>query len=1057
VIFACSRDDITRCLPINASGGLTRFTAVETVLASVSSPFLFPHAEIGGRRKRSYVGPGTTFFNPIRELLTEAERLYGPERGVATVLSLGYGVSEIFAEKPRGSLSETESYLHDAIIAGAVTTAEVGYQFYGVGAYIRLAVPGGFGNTILDGWMEWDVMRIEDRTNAYMRSEEVANSVRFATEEIVARSTSVTIGRLNHTAIKKITPKAIPPVSPYFVLRSEAWNFMKSELLQTASNEQLIFVLSGMGGVGKTQMTSFWVQEYGTRYDHIFFVDARSTRSLRNDLQRAIRSLGSEHSQATFAEALEYLNSHKGWLLIFDNADDPALRIDEYIPKATHGTIIITTRNRDLGFLTARKHWGLGPMDLNEGVEALCRAAHIPFPQSLHDDDATVLLTRRLGRLALALVQAGSYCYRISSTSNPHFDFLDYLALLEVGEAELLDDPGAKALDNYGKSTYATLNISYEQLPEITRQFLHMAAYFHHSDIALLMLKTSVEYNFYMKKAETHERPSSYREARHELSNLLNPPTKATILRLHDIIFSLQSFSLVTPTMSPTTVLLRFHPIVHSWARTKLPAESNDLFRQMATQVIAGCCDESLYQLHPTLMPHIYVMIDRHDVLHPNDREAFQMLLREQGDYRMAEDMANEQVAYMIGQFGDDHNFTAAAIASLATVFTCQGKWELAIERYKYAIQMLEPLIGLNHPVTLSILENLAHTYRDQGALEDAEHLFNDLIKRWSSAVAEDDPRTLALMDALSTVYINQGKFQEAEQISLYAIALMTDSPRENNPLLLKIRANLSVLYTRSNRHEEAEAIQRETMESSRTMLGETNPVSVGMTNMLAATLFEQEKWEEAEPLLLESLKTSRRKFGEENPQTMGMMYNLARVYLGMGRYPEAANLMEELLPLRISTSRTHHKDTIITMHDLAYIYYRHKDYKKCLDLAGECLTIVEKVEGEGSDCTLRTLSLMGQAYTNIRDWDNANSTYTILLDRQRRRYGPSVTVGDTMLRLANTCLNGDELADGIMLINEALDLSRQLEGSAEEGLSEFREDLAATLHRIPSALSKVF
>ncbi|KAG8785596.1 hypothetical protein FRC16_001910, partial [Serendipita sp. 398] len=790
-------------------------------------------------------------------------------------------------------------------------------------------------------------------------------------------------------------------------------------------------------------------------YDRIFFVDARSPKSLRNDLQRAIRSLGGEYGRATFSEALDYLGSHKGWLLIYDNADDPNLGLEEYIPKATHGTIIVTTRNRDLGLLTAVRHWELGPMSTEEGVEALCRAAHVSVPGDLRDDDTAVKLVQRLGGLALALVQAGSYCYRISSTTILYFSFLDYLALLEVEEA-LLDDPTMSTLDDYGKSVYATLNISYEQLPEVTRQFLHMAAYFHHSDIALLMLTTAVDNDFHWDKMERHKRPPSYQEARHGLSDLLKPPTRATILRLHDIVFSLQSFSLVTPTMSPTSVLLRFHPIVHSWARTQLPVEPNSHFRQMATQVVAGCCNETLYRLHPILVPHIYVMIDRHDVLHPNDRVAFQWLLRDQGDYKLAETLADEQVAHMIGEFGERHNFTAAAIGNLAVVHARQGRWEEAIDGLKHATILSDQLVGADHPTTLSLAENLAQTYEKQGALDEAERWYKELMKRWRDAAGEEDLRTLLLMGSLSRVYGKNGKFQEAESLSLYVIATMSDLLEENDPILLRERSNLGNLYLQNNHHEEAELIHRESIPLFKTTLGETNPVTSAAGGMLAVTLLQQERWEEAEPLLVDTLKNSRRMFGDEHPETMRLMDELATVYLETGRHGEAEELMEDLLKLRTSTAGPHHEDTIIAMHDLASMYRRHEKFDKCVELASKCLIVTERVKGEQADLTLKTLELLGQAYTIMKDWKNANSIYTILLVRQRRKYGPSVTVGDTILYLSKVCFEDNQLADGLNLLTEAMDLAEQLEGCEDPGLPDFYQQLVYMLHQIPGALSKI-
>jgi hypothetical protein len=76
------------------------------------------------------------------------------------------------------------------------------------------------------------------------------------------------------------------------------------------------------------------------RYSHIFIVDASSVYTIKADLQNAIRSLGGDHSQKTWEEALEYFKKagpNKNWLIDYDNADDPSLPLQEYIPDSEHG------------------------------------------------------------------------------------------------------------------------------------------------------------------------------------------------------------------------------------------------------------------------------------------------------------------------------------------------------------------------------------------------------------------------------------------------------------------------------------------------------------------------------------------------------------------------------------------------------------------------------------------------------------------------------------------------------------------------------------------------
>ena len=48
-------------------------------------------------------------------------------------------------------------------------------------------------------------------------------------------------------------------------------------------------------------------------------------------------------------EGLLWLTSQvQAWLVVFDNADDPSINLQDFIPECDHGNIIITSRNPGL-------------------------------------------------------------------------------------------------------------------------------------------------------------------------------------------------------------------------------------------------------------------------------------------------------------------------------------------------------------------------------------------------------------------------------------------------------------------------------------------------------------------------------------------------------------------------------------------------------------------------------------------------------------------------------------------------------------------------------------
>ncbi|KAJ9493310.1 hypothetical protein H2202_011226 [Exophiala xenobiotica] len=132
-------------------------------------------------------------------------------------------------------------------------------------------------------------------------------------------------------------------------------------------------VLHGLGGIGKTQLAIEYIRRHKEKYTAIFWLNANDEESLklsfRNIAQRVLEDQRDRPSTSALAnvdldENLDqmvtavrtWLNLRKNtrWLLIYDNYDNPqtpgnldssAVDIRQFLPRADHGSIIITTRS----------------------------------------------------------------------------------------------------------------------------------------------------------------------------------------------------------------------------------------------------------------------------------------------------------------------------------------------------------------------------------------------------------------------------------------------------------------------------------------------------------------------------------------------------------------------------------------------------------------------------------------------------------------------------------------------------------------------------------------
>lgn len=143
--------------------------------------------------------------------------------------------------------------------------------------------------------------------------------------------------------------------------------FLDSSVPGSAGRQ--VFVICGLGGIGKTQLAAEFARKNYRRFTAVFWVNGSSEQTVRQsfasilqlipetELTNCSQALGqSEANTDTHTSSvLRWLSvpSNRQWLLIFDNVDhDEENRIQaagtynlqEIFPPADHGSILITSR-----------------------------------------------------------------------------------------------------------------------------------------------------------------------------------------------------------------------------------------------------------------------------------------------------------------------------------------------------------------------------------------------------------------------------------------------------------------------------------------------------------------------------------------------------------------------------------------------------------------------------------------------------------------------------------------------------------------------------------------
>src|SRR5437588_4189759 len=180
-----------------------------------------------------------------------------------------------------------------------------------------------------------------------------------------------------------------------------------------------IETISGLGGIGKTQLVLEYAYRKRDDYQAVFWIRADKQELLEEDLAQAAKLLGvpearkrQPNHQYLLNEAKQWFQKHSSWLLLLDNVEED-VHVKDILSAMPHGHVLLTTRSQAVAELSSNLR--LDKMQPEEAALLLLRRAQLLSPTgsldtlSHADCQKALELSRLLDGLPLALDQAGAY------------------------------------------------------------------------------------------------------------------------------------------------------------------------------------------------------------------------------------------------------------------------------------------------------------------------------------------------------------------------------------------------------------------------------------------------------------------------------------------------------------------------------------------------------------------------------------------------------------------------------------------------------------------------
>ncbi|KAJ7907873.1 P-loop containing nucleoside triphosphate hydrolase protein, partial [Mycena leptocephala] len=316
------------------------------------------------------------------------------------------------------------------------------------------------------------------------------------------------------------------------------------------AHKQQIFLLYGLGGAGKTQTTLKFINESGSRFSDVFLIDTSTLATI----DKSLKNIAETRAAGTTAQdALDWLGSTSAeWLLLFDNADNPEIKLNQFFPKCKHGNIIITSRNHGLlGFADSSAR--LSNMEQLDAMELLLKCAGeagTPGNQKIAAE-----IVKALCFFPLAIIQAGAFILESGSMDI-------YLKLFTTNSARLLQEEPAQPHDGYENTVYTTWKISFDRLSKCAATLLQLFSFLHYQGISEELFSRASQYEPDLRFDPPKE---EVQEPLHFLSQFLGPTGEWDSFLFLKVMKEIQAYSLIHFNLEQKTYSI--HPLVHKWVR----------------------------------------------------------------------------------------------------------------------------------------------------------------------------------------------------------------------------------------------------------------------------------------------------------------------------------------------------------------------------------------------------------------------------------------------------------------------------------------------------------
>jgi hypothetical protein len=758
---------------------------------------------------------------------------------------------------------------------------------------------------------------------AAWQAENAGESPRAAPAESVIQEAP---GPVPVASSQRIWSAEIPSRNPNFTGRVAELETLRANLTDSRGPRPPAQVISGMGGVGKTEIAAEYIHRHRDKYEIIWWIRAEHHDRVRDALvnlgQRLeLRMAGSGNGRdRTITAVLEVLGSGaiSNWLLVYDNAAQP-LDLQRYLPSGPPGGhIIITSRLLNWPGYIEADSIEVPPFTEEEAISFLRRrvpALGLHERLTIDEDDRRASeagrLAAALGHLPIAVEHAAAYLIETSQSVD------DYLVRFAANAHRLLSEP---ALDFPAVS--ATWAMSTALLTDDAEHLFNLCAFFSPEPIAgELFLRNASAVSDPPGLREFLSSAPRFRAAASQMRrlSLVKVDGARDQIQMHRVVQAVTrgqlrqnrpemfyayraAVDILLAESSPGNPDLAGNDAVYDLSLQHLESDRN--FLKTSNVNLRRLIIDQVRRLHlrgshaeATRFGQEALQIWR-DRFGPADLQVLRLAvevaiaMRSDAHAADARELILNTLQLLREHYGDDHEVTLLCSNLYGADLRSRGQLREALELDLGLLPKFERFFGKDHHRTLNVRNNLGADYRRLGHYQEALETDQGTFEDRRRILGPGDPITLTSYDAVARDLRDIGRYQESLDIARRVVQGFALAGVRENLDWLNAHKSFAAALRKAGYHWDALQESEEVVQRYRDYLGHSHTYTLRAASNLIndrRTVGELGRAEELGWEVLERCQAA----GFPSDLGYATLVSLASVLRASGR-PEEARRFDE-------------------------------------------------------------------------------------------------------------------------------------------------------------------